>query len=268
MKHTLILTVLIAALTTVFSSCVKDETEKNFAEHANNSQQSTPLIVYDTINSPISKAIIILDSSFVYCRNNWGAAPTKYTTLKIRNRAGNIIQEWLLENLRTDMFEYHTWKNDPKGLKYGFFYKWEGDLYDLTQDDWDFMMLKTENESGENALGFHLPRHKDINDLKKIVGDNGRVRKHLRLIYGDSYEPIRDDGKDCYNKNEACIWLDPNNNYDEWSAYKGVDPRRQDKCGIVYVWSLNPNTSYRSYTNIEDLCCNIRLVRNLTIDQW
>jgi hypothetical protein len=38
---------------------------------------------------------------------------TKYKTLKIRDLQGTIIQEWLYEDLKTDLFEYEVLPNDP-----------------------------------------------------------------------------------------------------------------------------------------------------------
>ncbi|MBR4267996.1 MAG: hypothetical protein IKQ46_18330 [Bacteroidales bacterium] len=208
-----------------------------------------------------------MDTSEVYCMNNY-KPPTRYRTLKIRDRKGTVIQEWLLENLRTNLIGCHyTWKDDPDGSKYGYFYQWQGELDDLEQDDWDFMMLATADPKGEHQNGFHLPRYGDLDKLKKLVGGNGPIRKYLKLVYGSWYDISKDKNKNCPG-NEACIWLDYRHNYDYWGKYNGIDPNKQNGCGVLKTWSLDPNTSSRDYTNITTLCCNIRLVRDLTPEQW
>ncbi len=226
------------------------------------------LRIFDTISYPISKKLIIMDTSAVYCPNNYKMPPTRYRTLKIRDRKGTVIQEWLLENLRTDLIECHyTWKDDPDGSKYGYFYQWQGELDDMEQDDWDYLMLATPNEKGEHKNGFHLPRYTDLEKLKKLVGGNGPIRNYLKLVYGGSYDKNSDSGKPCPG-NVACIWLDFRHNYDIMGIYDGIDPNRKPGCGVLKEWSLDPNTSSRDYPNNKALCCNIRLIRDLTLEQW
>lgn len=272
MKQNYFLAILFAMLVFVVS-CQDDDAERGDADVVIRKVDGTAgnegaLRVFDTVAYPVSKRLIIMDSSEVYCINNWGKPPTRYRTLKIRDRDGIVIQEWLCENLRTDVIrDNYTWKDDPDGSKYGYFYQWEGEVYDLEQEDWDYMLLATSNVRGEHKKGFHLPRYGDLDKLTQLVGGNGRVRDYLKLVYGGCYDKNLSRGKPC-PCDEACIWLDYTHNYDYWPKFNGVDPNKREGCGVIKTWSLDPNTSSRDYPNIPRLCCNIRLVRDLKPEEW
>jgi len=258
MKRIKSLILLISVFASVWVSCQDDgvagaDVTKSDSQEENNASVGEPIVIYDTISYPVSKAIVMTKKSSVYCAND-GCEPKKHTTIKIKRRGGSVVQEWLYEDLRTDYFSFYTWADDPTGDKYGYYYKWEGELFDLIQDDWDFLMLKSQDVDGEHELNFHIPTFQDLCNLLEIVGDNGHVHKYLNLTYACNYDPLLDKGKECTNKTAAMIWIDY--------------PGRLLGCGVFKAWSLEPSTSYICCTNIARLACNVRLVRTLKPEEW
>lgn len=279
-RKIILLVALIAGIATVFTSCQDDSDELSTATTtetttsvARPSTSEMGLIIPDTAKYPISKAVIPRKYSKVCCYDSDGETYKEYKTLKIKNRAGTIIQEWLYENLRTDMFECYHWSNDPDGEQYGYFYKWKGDLDDLVQADWNYMMFNPDDD-GEpvEEKGYHIPNYKDFNNLAEIVGGTANIPKYLNLTYGSNYYPPLDNGNGAPTNGGAILWVDYAHNYTIWDGdYHGVDPNRVAGCGVFKCWPKtidDDHQPYICYTNIVNLGCNLRLVRTLTADQW
>lgn len=255
-----------------FSSCQDEGEVIESAQESNEVQHIRPdvgKIVYDTTKSvPVSKSVIPRKYGSVYCYDS-DLTKKQYTTLKIRNMAGTIIQEWLYENLNTSMFLGYHWSGDPDSTQYGTFYKWQGDLDDLTQTDWNFMMT---DENDNSVTGFHIPTATDFDNLASIVGGSANIPQYLNLTYGSNYYPLFDDD-DLYPGSNAgaILWenfRDPN----IWTDYpNGEDPNRVAGCGVFYCWPKvidDDHRPYVCYTNIDELGCNVRLVRTITMSQW
>jgi len=241
-----------------FSSCQDEVDVAEPVQESNEVQQSRPsigTIVYDTTQRvPVSKSIVIRKNSTVYCYNA-DLTRKQYTTLKMRNVAGTIIQEWLYENLNTNMFFGYHWSGDPDSTQYGTFYKWQGDLFNLTQSDWDFMMT----DANWNAeTGFHIPTLTDINNLSSLVGGSANIPNYLNLTYGGYYHPIL---------NENTPLPSPNADDVMWVKTTYHEPG----CGVFYAIPkviTDENGSYVCYTNMSEIGCNVRLVRTITMSQW
>lgn len=254
------------------SSCQDEGDVAEPVQESNEVQQSRPnigKIVYDTTKSiPVSKTIIPRKYGTVYCYDI-DLTRKQYTTLKIRNMAGTIIQEWLYENLNSNMFEGHRWSGDSTGAMYGTYYKWEGDLFNLTQTDWNFMMTDADSVS---VQGFHIPNFTDLNNLATIVGGFANIPQYLNLKYGGTYYPLfNDDDLFPASNKDAIIWRDYHD-INLWPNYPdGADPNKVDGCGIFNGWPqviTDDHGPYVAYPNNTEVCCNIRLVRTITMSQW
>lgn len=267
-KHFLKFALLLAGVGLMLASCDKETSDLSVGRDEESISQERPSYgktVYESDSYPVSKAVIPRKYDTVYCYNS-DLSRTRYRTLKIRNASGTIIQEWLYENLRSDMFESYTWSNDPDGSRYGYFYKWEGDLFDLGPSDWNFMMTD-KNESP--VTGFHIPNYTDFNNLAQIVGGTNNIPRYLNLTYGSNYYPLFDDDRTTPSTGGAILWVDYHD--PTWSSFGNVDPNRVEGCGVFKCWPreiTDENRPYVCYTNIEELGCNLRLVRTLTINQW
>lgn len=273
-KHIFAATAFAICVSLGFSAC-QDEGEDVVPAQESNEVQHSRLdigkIVYDTTkNVPVSKSVIPRKYGSVYCYNA-DLTKKQYTTLKIRNMAGTIIQEWLYENLNTDMFFGYHWSGDTAATQYGTFYKWQGDLDDLTQTDWDFMMT---DENDNSVTGFHIPTLTDFRNLATIVGGIENIPQYLNLTYGNDYYPLFDDDDLFPDSNaSAILWenfRDPNIWY--WpDCPNGTDPNRVAGCGVFYAWPRvidDDHRPYVAYTINEELGCNVRLVRTITTSQW
>ncbi|MBQ3655234.1 MAG: hypothetical protein II956_00105 [Bacteroidales bacterium] len=244
-KSNLILSAFAVTLSLFSVACQQDiETEVQTEQQQFTDFHDYCLNVPDTsADKCISKAVLRKKYSTVVIND------TEYRTIKIRNREATIMQEWLLEDLHEDMFTYTPYHqdNDPYGKLHGFYYPWCGELDDVIQADWD--------EFIPNAPGFRIPTAKDLTDLGAVVGKNNR-RSILEVEYDGFCEPST-PADFSYRTNNGCgFWVNCQN-----------DPSRVDGCGVIGNW-YKDDAFVLSFTNIKDICCNVRLVRTLTKSQW
>lgn|GEM_PF-4286061 len=256
----------LSLLVLMFPSCQIDEIERN-----ENTVQW--LMIPDTVpNSHLSKAAVGKKFSEVYFLNfDDEIGYHVYKTIKVRNVKGTICQEWFYEDLHENLFDYVYKQDDVDGLIYGYYYPWEGNLNDVPQSDWNELIM---NADGDSEQGFHIPGYSDIRKLKEIYGDNMiRARTDLNVQWDDS------DGTTNYTHimDGAGFWLNPVDSW--WIQFpNSTDPNKVDGCGVTWSW-VNP-TAYEKnpdyygngyglgYSNVKQNRCNVRLVRNITKDQW
>lgn len=221
----------------------------------------------DTNTYPLELSKVLVGRKYdsVYCLNEEFEyeSSTKYKTVKLRNPAGTIIQEWLLEDLKCNAMSYLTHPDDPTGEQYGYYYQWEGCLKGISQSEWNFMFHDANNNP---ETGFHIPTSADMDNLGTILGGTENAPRYLQLSYdGFLYDASR------YWTGLAAFWKEPYNPI--WTEYNGHDPNQEEGCGILFEWYVPGTNEYSdgvwvAYTNIPDLNVNVRMVRTLTLDQW
>ena len=263
-----------------FNSCQDEDIEstKTATEKSETTKQKFFLQIEDTTSyKPIlSKKPIPQRQDFVYCYNRDCRIEnaTKYKTIKIRNIQGTIIQEWLYEDLRSDLYTHKVLPNDPNGLEHGYYYNWDSNLDDVIQSDWDEILRDAHDNKKK---GFHIPNETDLNNLTSILGNSNKIPQYLNMKYDGDYNPWYDtEDKIGYNSHEAEFWLNPID-HEKWQGhFNGRDPNQKKGCGIIALWPINDHPIYQNsngglviaYTNIQELHVKIRLVRTLKLNEW
>lgn len=257
----------LATITLTLPSCQKDEIETSHKETAYYQ-------ISDTIfkQKPTTKRPFGQKRSEVYFLNAEGTEYHKYTTIKISNPSRTICQEWFCEDLHEEWFQPYSFQpGDEKGLIHGYYYPWGGTLDDVNQSkwdsDWDYMIF---NANKEPEKGFHIPNYSDINTLCTIITNKAQIRRTLKVEWDGNYQPDiaeyyswQDDG--------AVFWIYPR----DPKCFKtpdGMDPRKEEGCGVILSWykdnSIMGDGFWIGYTQEPTLRCNVRLVRDITEQQW
>lgn len=251
----------------MFSSC-QDEDIENIGD-VNNQELSVP----DTNNiiRTSTKSGVGYKFSEIYFLSGDGEEFHKYKTIKIRNIQGTICQEWFYEDLHEYWFDYLCLPDDKDGIVHGYFYPWENNISDVSQSDWDYLIFNS--NLVDNETGFHIPNQSDLYNLGEIVGrkNKSRIRKLLNAKKNGSLDLRKPES---WTENGPCFWYNPID-YVWWSNNNGVDPNLVNGCGAMVsltVW-LPEQSGWGDglaicYTNVEELCCNIRLMRTITKEQW
>lgn len=243
----------------MLSSCQEDKVEI-YGDNSIGVNEVVLEVEDTTLYAPVlSKPAIPRKYDSVYCMNQEFelATATMYKTMKIRNLSGTIVQEWLYEDLRTDLFQYVVHPDDPDGSKHGFYYVWDGNLSDIEPADWEYMLY---DANGESVSGFHIPDRADISRLATILGGSKKIPQYLNMDYDGTYNPNASSSVN-FKANNAAFWTYP---LDDLNQVQG--------CGVVADWyypgSSRSDNWITSYTNIAALHVNLRLMRTLTISQW
>lgn len=175
-----------------------------------------------------------------------------YTSLKIKDSQGRY-QEWLFVDLKTDGIpDYWNQTGDNDGTTYGFYYQWQETLSTFLQSDWDQVVFSDINMT-TNITGFHVPVPADIDKLAQIVGSTSKIRSTLAL----NYDGAKNYGPD-YSTDFAAMWVN-----------KPGDPNIVPGCGVFLQWKrYESDRMYYFYSNIDYLGINVRLVRDLPVNEW
>ncbi len=206
-------------------------------------------------------AVYLLDDSWKF---------QKYKTVKIRNIKGTLCQEWFLEDLHTGWFTHSNQPGDEDGIVHGYYYPWEGTLNDVGTSDWNDLIFRYPDEESEHETGFHIPNSTDIDNLRRIVGDNAVLQdEKLLSILNDGTYSLKFHQWDTHT---GAFWLNPCDPM-IWSQFPcSMDPNKAEGCGVVMMYFLNDalhgDKLWRCYTTIQDLRCNVRLMRTISKSQW
>jgi hypothetical protein len=261
-----------ASLAFVVSACQKEE------------QNATPLQSHVSSFSkiedleqsfPVKKGSLISRPDSVFIWNSVTGKMEKHRTKKFRTLDWSFMQEWLMEDLKTDIFlDNMFYPNDVNGLVHGYYYPWNQftNIQDGIDGGWELMV--SEDIEGEiPAIGFHIPRGErtigdgtdDILRFASKLGATSLVRSTLDLQY-DNF--INGEGQYFYSTDTspstatcAYIWIDRRNSYNSSNIVPG--------CGVSAMWYKNQNDQYANgFGNDPRGRMNVRLVRNLTRSQW
>lgn len=250
-KNFLLFAALVIAQTFFFVSCQKDDLNLD----------ETDEIVYiseDTLSSGKGKAtkgaFFRKKSSILFVGDdgdlNGGVV---YRTLKVKNLKGTVMQEWMLEFLHSGAFNQHRCMSDDSlGTKYGFFYLWETNFGDMSQEELDYMIYNPVTEECET--GFHIPTEKDIDTFNSIFSDISIVNDLLEM---GVFPPI--EMRQAYENIDlrTYIWV------------KSNMPTIAEGCGSAMVWpSKKGQKMAHIISNNPKEQCRVRLMRTLSKEQW
>ncbi len=164
-------------------------------------------------------------------------------------------QEWLLEDARTQAFldhflhtdETHTDEYSPDyGKDFGLYYRWSNNFSQTVS--WDGLVYE-DSDLTTPINGFRIPTINDFYKLGSIIGSTKLIPRILRL----KYDGIWVNNNYYFNPDVTSMWI-----------YAPGDPNTQPGCGVSCMWKKsNGNVMALSYTNIDDLGQNIRIVRNI-----
>jgi hypothetical protein len=230
MKNFIKLFTLAISLAVLGSACQKEEQNAE-------PQQNETREVFAEKSYPQKKGPIYQRPGSVVVKNDMGELSIVHSTKKVKGT--NLLQEWLYVDLHSPAFwSYSNQPNDPDGITNGYYYEWLPNFGDMTQTDWNDYV---------DESGFHIPTLDDINRLAAALGSTSKIRKFLNLDY---------DGTSLnYTNGQANMWVQLN------GAYPG--------CGVIGQWrSSESDNFYYVFTNIPTLGVNVRLVRNITLEQW
>lgn len=183
-----------------------------------------------------------------------------YQTLKISNKNGTLMQEWFLSDLHEDYFEAYTVPNKEDATKTEYFYKWQGDLFDMFPGSWDEYIA---NEDREEEKGFHIANVIDWQKFQKIVGDFSDGCDALQIKYDGAYSPSPNMSN--YGNGHACLWLFPVNSTYE---YYGMAPSIHEGCGVYGIFTPGKDSFTEMCTNDPDVYARVRLVRDIPAGKW
>ena len=230
----------------------------------------TTLVGYidiDTTRKCVSKKSHYAEESSVYVYDKNGRTGRTYKTIRLMSADLKVIQEWFVEYLRSNQLsDYYICSSiDPDGSKYGYFYKWRGDLYQMSSND--LMITKTQTSlryyrvpDNMKAEGFRLPTPQDLEALYSMFTRPEDAEFELKFgMYG--YDIEYDD----YLRNSGMLlskgmWLNAGLNANENTDRYGMSawvPTSYESPRIMLYVSNNP-----------DEYCRVRLMRTLTLDEW
>jgi hypothetical protein len=254
------------------TACQEEEEVKvsNVCNNTENTSFRDSIIGYinfDTTRKCISKKSHYSEESsvFVYDRN--GKTGSTYKTIKLMSKDMKIIQEWFVEYLHSNcVSDYTICGLDPNGSKYGYFYKWKGDLYQMNSED--FMIAKTKSNNRYYRLpenmkvkGFRLPSTKDISQLDSLYTNLADANFELQFnMYDRDFEftnYCKSTGEGLTKRMWVLAGLYANENTDEYGMSVMIPSGDFRDERITLYTSNNP-----------DELCRIRLMRTLTLEQW
>ena len=178
-----------------------------------------------------------------------------YQTMKISDMNDKVMQEWLLSDLNEDYFDGQFVDASTDD----FFYKWKGEICNMSQGTWE-EYIADENENPEK--GFHVLNVVDLQKLVEITGDFSDACDTLRIKpYGYYTQP----GSKHWNSNLACLWLFP---VSATTKYYGMAANSNSGCGVFARITPGADSFAEVYTNIKELYARVRLVRNISKEQW
>jgi hypothetical protein len=271
MKNFIKLFTLAISLAVLGSACQKEEQNAVLKQP---SIQNFSMVEDLEQSFSVKKGGLISQTDSVYIDNGSGTK-VKHMTKKFRTLNWSFIQEWLMEDLKTEAFpDVKYYPNDFLGLVHGCYLPWNQlvDIQDGIDGGWE--LLISEDENGDlPAVGFHIPRGErtisdgtdDILRFASKLGSTSLVRSALDLQY-DNF--INGQGQYFYSSDTspstatcAYIWIDRRNSYNSGNIVPG--------CGVSAMWYKNQNDNYANGFGNDPLGrMNVRLVRDLTRSQW
>ena len=170
--------VVIEAMMLFFGVACQKEIEPDEVPIDNYKSVVVGSIRLDTTRKCVSKKWHYAEESSVYVYNKDGKTGKTYKTIRLMSEDLRIIQEWMVEYLHNNVVsDCHICSLDPDGDKYGYFYKWRGNLYHKT--DTDFKVAKSDCSmryyhlpAGMIVSGFRIPSTQDLADLLKMPRTN------------------------------------------------------------------------------------------------
>jgi len=234
----------IALAVLAFTGCQKDSlVEEQTSENkgfAVDAEQSYPIL----------KGTIPRTPGVVYIPNSDWSNLIQHNTLKVKNLSGTIMQEWLIIDMKSDAwYHYNTQSGDATGSTYGMYYRWGYNFDNMSPYDWNQMIYDV---NWNTLSGFHIPTQTDINNLASLVGSTSGIRSFLQL----GYDGAKNYGPD-YSTDFAAMWVN-----------KPGDPNIVPGCGVFLQWKrYERDRMYYFYSNIDYLGINVRLVRDLPVNE-
>ena len=183
-----------------------------------------------------------------------------HQTMKISTMDGSIMQEWLLSDLNENYFRGQKKvpnKNDATKMDY--FYKWKGEICDMSQGTWD-EYVRTVNDEAES--GFHVMNVIDLQKIKEIAGDFSDVCDTLAFKPFGYYAPPKFTNE---ASNLVYLWLFP---VASTRKYYGMQANAENGCGVLARIVPGSDSFSEVYTNVRDIYARVRLVRDISAEQW
>jgi len=170
------------------------------------------------------------------------------------------MQEWFLSDLHENWFEAYTVTNKEDTTKKEYFYKWQGDIYDMAPGYWDEYIA---NEDGDEENGFHIANVIDWQKFRKIVTNFSESCDELQIKYDGGYTKSTSKFTP-FGNGYACLWLFP---IDSNNEYAGMAANPQNGCGS-YTCFTHDNKFEYAVTNIQNTYVRVRLVRDIPAGKW
>ena len=258
---------LFSVVSVLFSVMACNEDEESVVSDEENNDLEAKVIVHqmnDRDGSSLSKRRkrYKRKRGVVYLYNFDGDSLEVHQTMKISTMDGSIMQEWLLSDLDEKYFNDNDQllvpnKNDA--TKTDYFYKWKGELCDMPQGTWDDF-VRTESDEAES--GFHVMNVIDLQKIKEIAGDFSDVCDTLALKPFGYYAPPKFSNE---ASNFVYLWLFP---VASTRKYYGMQANAESGCGVLARIVPGSDSFSEVYTNVRDIYARVRLVRDISAEQW
>jgi hypothetical protein len=253
----------------MFSACQK---EQILPEQQNQGKRIYAGRTYDVSKSlggidPLvePKGATIVKYDFVYILQDDGVTLKRHRTLKIRNLAWTIAQEWLLDDLQTNLYQdFSFYPGDTDGSLHGYYYLWNQMKDAADANDWQYIVFRDANWTPIDGQQFHLPKINtvvgtndgDIEKLASMLGSTSLIPQKLQLSYDGVANTVPP-----FNTRYANMWIEVRGTFYQPNIVPG--------CGVYGEWDSQANNSYcLFFTNMSNIKANVRIVRNINSTQW
>jgi len=221
--------------------------------------------VYSEISYNVLKGATVIKNDTVWVMQNDGITFIPHRTMKIRTLNWSKIQEWFLDDLRTDVFEGSSfYPGDTDGAVHGTYYTWSQvtDVQDGINGGWETIVY-TDGTNYLGVEGFRIPKYSnsyqgEIDVLASMLGSTSLIKNKIQLANDNL---LMNGSTPIGNSAWGSILYDVRGTVMASSQWTG--------CPAMAAWDgTNNNSFFLWFPNASGLQGNIRLVRTITQSQW
>ncbi len=246
MKRKILFALLVASVGLMLASCEREESVYIGVE-SNDGMSSLDVATNPGIS--LSKKAVISKIDTVYIYDGLGNL-VPHRTIKIRDLKCTFMQEWLFDDLRSDLWPRQI--PIPDSIPCGDYYNWNVAFANSDSDEWDYAIV---DDNYNSVLGFHIPTIFDIESAVETIGNEQSFFNKIGFCLNGQFPHNTID----YNR--GGFWCSVSGHPYQNNVVPG--------CGVLYgMIGGGTNLIGYNFTNMSYLYARVRLVRTITISQF